>query len=476
MSITKTAAIYARISEKSKTRDKVADQIEQCRAFAARRGYVVVAVFEDDGITGMGTKTRPGWDLLLEGVAARRFDVLIATEEERFARNLSDKVELQFACIDSGVVWETIRDGFVDPGTEGGEFFSTMRAAMGRMESRRKASRQRAANVARAADGLPVPGRRRFGYEGDNITPRESEAETVRAMFRAFGGGVSIRAITLDLKAHYPAPSTGVEWTPRRVRDTLNNPAYGGLVRHKGAILPGVVIPIVEPELAANVRLMLADPTRRTSPGSAVKHLLSNFATCGVCGARLIYMRSYRCRESSAHVSILKPLLDEPVRRAIVAALQFGHPDMLGDPVAGATVNETLRAHKRVLEAIEETMRREDEGLLTSAQARSRLSKLKRERESIEAALEHAQRASAAARVLVDLRREVLAPGRVDLDGAVELRGRVADRFDALDIEQQRELLRSLVEVTVHKGRTAERIEIVHTVVTSLNADPENIR
>lgn len=340
-----------------------------------------------------------------------------------------------------------------------GEMRATMLAGMARFEVRRKGERQRRANEYRVGTGRPVPGRRRFGYESDGVTPRESEASIIRMMFDACRRGVSIPSIMLDIKNNYPAPGTGVDWTPRRVRDTLNNPAYGGDIRHKGGTLPGVVTAIVDPEAAEQVRLMLSDPTRRTSPGSAVKHLASNIAFCGVCGSRLVFMRSCRCRESSAHISILKPLLDAPVRAATIAALQFGNADMLGDPVAGAAAGDLLHSHRRVIELVDETMRREDDGLLTTAHARTRLAKLKRERDLIEASLEHAQRSSAA-RILVDLRLEVMGSGRVDMDGVVQLRNQISDRFDRLDIVQQRELLLSHLRVTVYKGRSPSGLKL----------------
>src|SRR6185312_16262823 len=245
----RTAAIYARISETSEKRDKVSDQISQCQRLAERRGYRVVATFKDDGISALGAKSRPGFDALIDGILARNFDAVLATEEERFARNVREKADLQAACIESGVVWETDRDGFVDPSPEAGEFFSTMRAAMGRMESRRKASRQKAANRARASAGRPNPGRRRYGYEVDGIHPRPDEAANVRRMFEHVFAGKSVRSMAMALTSEGVDPSPGVEWSPRRVRDILTNPHYAGFVRHLGTVTPSPhIIPIVSPE------------------------------------------------------------------------------------------------------------------------------------------------------------------------------------------------------------------------------------
>ncbi|MEF3404025.1 recombinase family protein [Agromyces sp. CCNWLW203] len=480
------AAIYARISETVAHRDKVADQLEQCRRLADRRGYMVIAEFADDGIGALGDKTRPRFEALLDAALRGEFDIILATEEERLARNVPEKAELQAACMEAGVVWETDRDGFVDPATEAGEFFSTMRAAMGRMESRRKASRQRAANADRAARGEPNPGRRRYGYERDGMTPREPEAAVVRRIFEHIASGGSVRGIALDLEREGVAPGTAKNWRPARIREIGANPHYAGAMRYKGEVIPSAHIkPIVDSELAEEVRAILADPTRRTSPGTAPRHLLSNIAACGSegCEARMVYMRSYVCTRDTAHAQIAKHVVEPRVLEAVALAFLTMGRNLIPAPER-ATIAHLVEAHSRNEQAVAATIADRNEQLITPTVARGELARLKVERVAIEADLERARLASGALTPLVAVVNELLetdaeALPMADAHAAME---DLIERFTALPMEQQRDTVRSLLEVQVdpfyttdadgrRQANRGQRIHIWHKIATHLNPD-----
>jgi DNA invertase Pin-like site-specific DNA recombinase len=93
MSAAMIAAIYARKStEQSGVADdqkSVARQIEQARAYAARKGWMVddTAVFSDDGISGAEFASRPGCMRLLNALRPQaRFHILIVSELSRLGR------------------------------------------------------------------------------------------------------------------------------------------------------------------------------------------------------------------------------------------------------------------------------------------------------------------------------------------------------------------------------------------------------
>jgi site-specific DNA recombinase len=467
----RTAAIYARISETVERRDKVADQIAQCERLAERRGYEIVRVYKDDGISALGGKERPGFDALLDGIVAHDFDVVLATEEERFARNLRDKTDLQAACMETGVVWETDRDGFVDPSTESGEFFSTMRAAMGRMESRRKSARQRSANADRAAAGRPNPGRRRFGYESDGIHPRPDEAAVVRRMFAHILEGRSLRSLSQALTAEGVDPSPGKDWSPRRVRDIITNPHYSGRVRHLGVITPSdVVIPIVSEEDAASARALLADPGRKVTPGNQRRHLLSGLVHCGVCGDALVYRNTYLCGDNPGHISITKRILETHVRDEVAAALITGGPALFAS-ADGATIFALIESLSANRTAVSSTIEDRDEGFLPPDMARTRLALLKAERAQIEASLERARNEKGAGAALLDIARRLITEPVVDMSEFTSAKAHVLAEFDKLELSQQRDIVAGLLYVEVPKGRDPRRAHILHKLATHLNPD-----
>lgn len=82
----KHVALYARVSTDSQT---VENQLQELQAVAQRQGWIVAAVFIDEGISGAkGRDKRPGFDALLTGVARRDFDQIMAWSVDRLGRSL----------------------------------------------------------------------------------------------------------------------------------------------------------------------------------------------------------------------------------------------------------------------------------------------------------------------------------------------------------------------------------------------------
>lgn len=79
------AAIYLRVSTSEQTTDNQRRVLEEV---AERRGWPIVAVFEDAGVSGAkGRDKRPGFDALLKAAARRRFDVLMVWSMDRLGRS-----------------------------------------------------------------------------------------------------------------------------------------------------------------------------------------------------------------------------------------------------------------------------------------------------------------------------------------------------------------------------------------------------
>jgi DNA invertase Pin-like site-specific DNA recombinase len=86
----KRAAIYLRVSTGEQTVD---NQRRELEAAAASRGWSVVAVYADEGISGAkGGEGRPQLDLMLKDAVRRRFDVAMVWTVDRLGRSLADLV------------------------------------------------------------------------------------------------------------------------------------------------------------------------------------------------------------------------------------------------------------------------------------------------------------------------------------------------------------------------------------------------
>ena len=88
----KRVAFYHRVSTGGQT---TANQRRELQAVAKRHGWNVVAVFEDNGISGAkGRDERPGLDALLKAVARRDIDMVAAWSVDRLGRSLKNLVEV----------------------------------------------------------------------------------------------------------------------------------------------------------------------------------------------------------------------------------------------------------------------------------------------------------------------------------------------------------------------------------------------
>lgn len=482
----KKAAIYARQSL-SHT-EGIDRQVALCKKLCKERGWEVVEVFQDNDVSASkarGAKT--AWGKMLAAFPSGRFDVVVAVDVDRLLRKVSDLSLLT----DAGMRVLTV-NGEIDLTTADGQFRGNMLAIIAQFETKRKSERQLRANEARASSGRPVPTRRRYGYETDGCTPRPSEAKEVKKLFERFKAGESIRSLALDLQRRGVDPGGGKGWPVGRVRDILGNCAYGGQTKHLGVIYDSeVVIPIVPKELASDVRSILADPSRRTSPGAAIKHELSGIAVCGVCGAKLKFMVDYTCSKAFNHVSIrkykLEPLVMWKVLDWIKSDDRVTSREKPSENLEGL-ITESANLAQKIM-TLQEMAEWEGADL---ASLKARIGELGRDRSALEERISQEKSSNALGEIAFRVRAEWQEPVKSDayeawklameessrLMGwssdpslltieAFEAKTRIERQIDSwpsfwkgLTLDTRREVIRSLLTITVHKGNSLDRVQI----------------
>ena len=86
----KRAALYLRVSTVDQT---TANQERELCEVATRKGYEIVKVYKDHGISGSkGRDKRPQFDALCRDATKRPFDVIMAWSVDRLGRSLQDLV------------------------------------------------------------------------------------------------------------------------------------------------------------------------------------------------------------------------------------------------------------------------------------------------------------------------------------------------------------------------------------------------
>ena len=174
------AAIYTRISDDQAGRGLgVARQLEDCQALAERHGWEVVKHYDDNDISAYSGKRRPGFEAMLEAMAAGEFDALLCFHTDRLYRNMRDLERVIDVADARQIQIRTVQGGDLDLSTSAGRMIARILGSVARQESEHSGERRKRANVQRAASGDWSVARRPFGYtlKGE---PLEPEATAVR--------------------------------------------------------------------------------------------------------------------------------------------------------------------------------------------------------------------------------------------------------------------------------------------------------
>lgn len=436
-------------------------QVARCMQLIELRGGEVGDVYKDNDTSASkirGAKT--AWGRML----AAKPRPVVAVDLDRLLRTVTDLTTI----IATGRKVVTV-DGEIDLMTADGEFRATMLTGIARFEVRRKAERQLRANGHRRGLGLPVGGRRAFGYTplaagASSVTatrvgadgasylsyghePFEPEATAVRQGFAMLNAGATIAAIARAWNDAGLTTTTGADWQPWSVRAVLANPRYAGRVaeprgagrsatEHNLALTetePGTWEALVPHETWLAAGAILRDPARRSNPGAPRRWLLSGIATCGKCGAPMKAgatrggVSTYRCGES-AHLARKADDADLFVIGSVI--------ERLTAPASTAALRAAMSA--KAAPDVQALKAR----LLAAQQGYSTLAQMIARGEISGAAARPAARE--AERNIATLSAQVADAGRGDVLAPLLEADDVAASWDSRGIDEQRAIVRAL--------------------------------
>lgn len=466
------AAIYLRISRDDEMNGLAIErQREDCLRVVTQRNWTLHETYVDQGISASKREVhRPAYERMLRDYQRGAFDAIVCYDLDRLTRQPRQLEDWIDAAESRGLALVTAT-GEADLTTDNGRLFARIKASVARAEVERKGARQRRANDQRAASGLPYAGNRTYGYDTDAVTQRPDEVAIIRRIFAETERGTSFRQIARTLNAEgVPAAMrrNGRPWDAQTVRRVVANRRYGGEVLHRGEWIPGTLPPIVDPELAARVQALQADPARVVGPGPTPRWLLSGTATCGACHARLLHSAAgagtYICTARATdrtrqHIAMRDVTADAAAIRGLADVLVDDGPALLATTPAADTVSATLAALGRNEAAAVATVSDRDDGLLSAAAARARLLTLRDERTHLEQTLAKSRLEQSSAARLIALAQT---PARVGIDpmrDAIEAAARIEDAFKQLPIDEQRAVMRAAVYVTILPTRRGAHTE-----------------
>jgi DNA invertase Pin-like site-specific DNA recombinase len=421
----------------------VARQIDDCTREAKRRGWPLAEVFTDNDVSATRSKRRPEYERLLTAIEAGSIDALVVYDVDRLTRtpaelerfiDLADRHHVALASI----------GGEVDLATPQGRLTARIKGSVARHEVEQMSRRLKRKFQENAREGK-AHGVTPFGYRRERIIDdhgrdagyREvidvAEADAIRELYRMVIAGESLRSLAKYLTEKGFRTGRDNEFRGNVVGHMLRNPRYAGHRTHEKQIISkGDWDPIISQDIYDQALAILTTPGRRHSRGIEPKYLLSGIALCGRCGTPMrpnISTRRKPCYACPGCTKLTRQM--EPVHEVVEAVMveRLSRPDALA---ITARKPDALKASTAARDAI---LARMDTAADNFAQGVITPRQLARINEQLKEQLDAAEQ---------DVRKHQ--PNRI-LDGMTG--PRAAEAWEGTSIERRREIVRTLMEVTI---------------------------
>lgn len=262
-------ALYIRVSTEEQARRGLSlpEQLASLKAYASARGFVVVDVYEDPGISARKRYTRrPGLMRLLEDARAGFFDLVLFIKLDRWVRSVRDYYAVQDILDAACVTWQATQEDY-ETSTASGRLKVNIMLSVAQDEADRTSERIKFVFDAKRARGERTNGRAVFGtrlVDGHVVEDPETIG-VVRDLFNAYVRLQSISASRIWLEQHgFPRSYTAVKrW--------LSHPDLK---------------PFIDPGTWDLVQDLLQRRAQRNSAGGRV-YLFSGLLRCAECGRSL---------------------------------------------------------------------------------------------------------------------------------------------------------------------------------------------
>ena len=194
--------------------------------------WEIAGIYADDGISGVHTKKRDGFNQMIQDCKKRKIDLILTKSISRFARNTLDSIQYvrMLKALGIAVIFEKEN---INTSTMNSEMILTVLSAFAQAESESISQ-----NVARGKrmgfrqGKFPFPYRQILGYrKGSDGKPEiiPEEAEVIRMIFNSYLQGASLQTIKKRLEADGVLTARGnKKWSSESVQRILQNEKYCG--------------------------------------------------------------------------------------------------------------------------------------------------------------------------------------------------------------------------------------------------------
>jgi site-specific DNA recombinase len=322
-------AVYARVStELDSQRTSIENQIDIFRNYAVQHNWEIVEIYTDKK---SGTKgNRPGLKALIEDGKDGKFDVILAKELSRLARNGKLSYELRDICQFNNIHIVCL-DNSINS-VEGNVQNFGLFAWLYENESANSSRRNKQAKRVKAQRGLFVGSNPPYGYrseEGVLKIKNDNTPNIIRGIFQEYLSGTGMDTIAKTLTAEgVPTPAQIANksnasslWHASSIKGILNNHHYcGDLVQSRTAtisvtsskrrelseedfvIIENTHQAIIPKETFNAVQALMQSRTRTAT--APKKHMFTNILYCEECQKGMWYkanQKGYRCGGNIKH-------------------------------------------------------------------------------------------------------------------------------------------------------------------------------
>lgn len=295
------AIIYTR---QSKHRDEsITHELQEqaCRTYAAQKGYDVIEILNEKGVSGKTIAKRKEFQSAVKMIESGKAEVLLIWRWSRFARNTLDGL----------ITLKTIEEeagGSVECATEQidrsamGKFSLTMMLGVAEMESSIKGEQWKESLEFRLAQGLPPSGRDYWGYEKVTVRTKNGmlkhtgytvipeTAEVIRSAMQRVIDGHSLRSTAFWLNDQGHRTDRGDYFQGSPLSAKLKNPFIRGKIAWKGQEFEGAHEPIISESMYRKF-LQATKENKAQIRDMTPKSRLIGLIQCEGCGKLYSFMK-----------------------------------------------------------------------------------------------------------------------------------------------------------------------------------------
>lgn len=197
-----------------------------------RNDWVLVNIYNDEGISGTQTINRNGFNDLIRDCDSGKIDLVITKSISRFSRNITDTITYvrKLKNKNIGVIFENEN---IDTRDSKSEFLLSVLSSVAQQEVENISNNVNATLKHKMSNGMLVGNHRCLGYDYDSLTKtmtiNQDEVKIVRYIFNRYLNGVGCKVIAKELtEKGYKTTRGNVYWHESTVRGIIKNDVYIG--------------------------------------------------------------------------------------------------------------------------------------------------------------------------------------------------------------------------------------------------------